>query len=184
MANNIKRSGSAVYGSLAYDFTDASYLDSEATYTNQQVVIPAPPVIEEDTRAKAGVRAETTQSVSPTAIIGFACAAVLLVFMLMSHVQLTEVTNEAIELENSLTELQTEQTRLLIRYEEAFNLTEVEDYAIDVLSMSKPRSDQIIYIDSSVPDKAVVIQPDDSKKNLGDRIVDALYSVSEYFGNN
>lgn len=169
----------SIYGNLAYDFTDTAYLNNDTTYTNQQVVIPAPRVVNEKTRTK--VRVVSAQSISPVAIIGFACAAVLLIFMLMSHIQLTEVTNEAVDLENSLSELKTEQNRLLIKYEEAFNLTEVENYAIDQLGMIRPRNDQITYIDSTVPDKAVVISPDDTKKSLGDRIIDALSSLSDYF---
>lgn len=183
MAQEITFINMPVNGSLAYDFTNtAAFPEREwgrVREEERKVVIPAPPETEERTQALPRVR--TRQSVAPGALIGFACAAVLLVFSLMARIQLTAVTNDAVALESSLAELETEQARLLIAYESAFNLAEIEGYATSVLGMQRPREEQVIYLNSSVPDKAVVLGPDEQKGGLLDRIYGMLEFIGEYF---
>ena len=76
-----------------------------------------------------------------------------------------------------------QQTRLRIDYESAFNLTEIEDYAIHELGMQKPRSDQLYYISSSdAADTAVVLDQTAAEPlSLADRFGDFLTSIVEYF---
>ena len=74
------------------------------------------------------------------AVLGFAIAAVLLVISLVARVQLSQASAQVSALEDQYTQLQEQQTRLRIDYESAFNLTEIEDYAIHELGMQKPRS--------------------------------------------
>ena len=80
-------------------------------------------------------------------------------------------------------ELQEQQTRLRIDYESAFNLTEIEDYAIHELGMQKPRSDQLYYISSSdAADTAVVLDQSAAEPlSLADRLGDFFSSILEYF---
>lgn len=145
----------------------------------QKVVIPAPPVVEEQTKTRVGVK--NSQALSPVAVIGLLCSAVLLVFMLMARIQFTKVSDEAVALEQQLSDLNVEQTRLLINYESVFNMTEIEDYATSVLGMQRPRNEQIYYLNSSIPDKAVIIEENDNKKSPTDRFLDLLASIGEYF---
>ena len=166
-----------IYGSLAYDignvdFTEQLPLDREE--------VSAPPQTSEKTVTKKA--AHTAQAIAPVSIIGFVCAAILMVFMLMSYIRLTELSNESAELESQLSELEVEQTRLLIDYESAFNMTEIEEYATTVLGMQKPRSDQVFYIDGSAPDKAEIIQEETENSGLLGKIDDLLESLGEYFG--
>ena len=84
-------------------------------------------------------------------------------------------------LETRLQELKTEQTKLRIRYESAFNLAEIEEYASSELGMQKPNANQIAYIDTSAPDKAVVIE-DGSETGFVDRVSDFLSGLGAYFG--
>lgn len=72
------------------------------------------------------------------AVLGFAIAAVLIVFSLVARVQLSQASAQVSALEDQYAELQEQQTRLRIDYESAFNLTEIEDYAIHELGMQKP----------------------------------------------
>ena len=147
---------------------------------DQQVIIPAAPRIRE--QAAAAAKVKSTQSVSALAIIGYACAAVLLIFTLMAKIQLTEVTDTSAQLEEKLSDLKVAQNRLLINYEKAFNLTEIEEYATKQLGMQRPRDEQVFYLESTVPDKAVILKgEDEDKTSLGDRIFDALASIAEYF---
>lgn len=145
----------------------------------RKVVIPAPPVVREQTATRAKVRYE--QAVSPVSIIGLACAAVLLVFTLMAKIQYTTVADQTVALESQLEELNVERTRLQIQYESVFNMTEIEEYATSVLGMQRPRDEQVYYINSSVPDKAVIIESTKEKEGLLDRINDLLKSIGEYF---
>ncbi|NLT64862.1 MAG: cell division protein FtsL [Clostridiales bacterium] len=183
MASSVKnpRYGAGVtYGSLAYDYNkSARYHEKMDRPVERQIIIPAPPKIREE--ASAAARADTKQSVAPLAIIGYICAAILIVFSLMAKIQLTAVTDQSASFEQQLSELRVAQNRLLIDYEKAFNLTEIEEYASRELGMHRPRDEQVFYFDSAVPDKAVIIDGKDAKGGFGDRIMDALSSIAEYF---
>jgi len=170
----------ATYGSLAYDVNRPErYRERLDRPVDRQIIIPAAPKIREEVASAARVR--TIQGISPLAIIGYLCAAILVVFTLMAKVQLTEVTDASANLEQQLNELSVSQNRLLINYEKAFNMTEIEEYATSQLGMQRPRDEQVFYLDSAVPDKAVIIDEKDTKDGFGDRIMDALSSIAEYF---
>ena len=47
--------------------------------------------------------------------------------------------------------------------------------------MQRPRDEQVYYLDNNVPDKAVVMNTKPDKDSLGERIINALKSVGEYF---
>ena len=123
------------------------------------------------------------QAIAPMAVLGFAIAAVLIVISLIARVQLSQASAEVSTLEDQYTELQEQQTRLRIEYESAFNLTEIEDYAIHELGMQKPRSDQLYYISSSdATDTAVVLDQNAAEPlSLADRLGDFFSSIVEYF---
>ena len=123
------------------------------------------------------------QAIAPLAVLGFAIAAVLIVISLVARVQLSQASAEVSALEDQYAELQEQQTRLRIDYESAFNLTEIEDYAIHELGMQKPRSDQLYYISSSdAADTAVVLDQNAAEPlSLADRLGDFFSSILEYF---
>lgn len=171
---------SATYGSLAYDYGKTVRTQGRIERpVDRQIIIPAAPRIREEAAVSAEVK--TRQSVAPMAVVGYICAAVLVVFSLMAKVQLTEITDHAASLEQQLEDLKVSQNRLLIEYEKAFNMTEIEEYATSKLGMQRPRDEQIFYLDSTVPDKAVIF--DNKKKDDGfsSRIKNALSFISEYF---
>lgn len=170
----------ATYGSLAYDFNKAArYHERLDRPVDRQIIIPAAPKIRDE--AAVAARVKTNQAISPLAIIGYVCAAILVVFSLMAKVQLTTVTDESANLEVQLTDLDVAQNRLLIDYEKAFNMTEIEEYASSKLGMQRPREEQVFYLDSTVPDKAVIIDSQETENGFGDRFMDALSSIAEYF---
>lgn len=84
------------------------------------------------------------------------------------------------ELSEQLAELEMQQAKLKIAYESAFNLNEIETYALAELGMQKPTADQIYYIDTSSPDKAVVVQQS-ANDTLFDRVADFLSELGSYF---
>lgn len=166
-------------GSLAYDFNNpALYPDYDQEFT-----APAP---ERRTVPKAKPKTRAVprgkQSIAPFSIVGFACAAVLLVFALMAQIQLTTVSEDTVVLQSRLEELQLEEAKLKIAYESAFNLTEIEDYAVNVLGMQKPRSDQIFHIDGSAPDKAVIHTGESEEGGFTERVAGLLAGIGELIG--
>ena len=169
----------AVYGSLAYDF------DNPELY-REEYSVPAPeqtaPQTQEraKTAARPGAHARSRQAVYPLAILGILVSAVLFVIAIMAQIQLFDISSKTVELEGRLKELKTEQTRLQIAYEGAFNLTEIEQYAISNLGMQKPSADQIFYIDTSSPDRAVIINQASNDGFFG-RVSDFLSGIGAYF---
>lgn len=169
----------AVYGSLAYDFDNPELYPEEYSSPLERT---APPQTREKTAAKPRVHthARAKQGVSPTAILGMLAAAVLFVIAIMAQIQLFDISSQSVELQSRLSELETEQTKLQIAYESAFNLTEIEEYAITELGMQKPSANQIYYIDTSSPDRAVVVQ-DRSDDSFVNRVSDFLSGIGAYF---
>lgn len=168
--------GNAVNGSLAYDLSRPA---AEEYLYSAPVDIPAAPrTVEEVVPETVAV---PKQAISPLAVLGFALAAVLLALSLMARAQLSTASEAVSELESQVATLQEEQDKLLIGYESAFNLTEIEDYAINELGMQKPRSDQLYYVNSTAQDKAVILAEDAEHVGLADRFGDFISSLVEYF---
>lgn len=179
-SSKVKYGQNSVYGSLAYDF------DNPALYPDVEYGRPlertAPPRTEEAAQQRTGgkAHARAKQSVSLFSIAGVLTAAVIFVVAMMAQVQLLDVTNTSVELQQQLDELQTEQTKLKIKYESVFNLTEIEEYATAKLGMQKPSADQVYYIDTSSPDKAVVVGAQE-ESGFVDRVSDFIFGLGEYF---
>ncbi|MBR4157473.1 MAG: cell division protein FtsL [Oscillospiraceae bacterium] len=182
MAENTRRYGqSAVYGSLAYDFNNPA-LNPEYTEEEQwQVMHRTDNPVAEETQAAELAVAGNRQALAPVSVLGILAAAVMIVVMLLAQARLTAVCNDAVRLTNRINQLQTEQARLRIAFESAFNLTEIEDYAVSELGMQKPRNDQIFSINSRTQDKVEIFTPD-SSGSLLDRVTEFTGSVKEYLG--
>lgn len=170
----------AVYGSLAYDF------DNPELYAGEEYSRPIPaakPRTQTQTRVRTRARAavHARQSIAPLSIVGFFAAAFLFVIAITAQIQLFDISAESVELNSQLAALEEEQAKLRIAYESAFNLAEIEDYATGELGMQKPSNDQVFYIDTSAPDKAVVIA-ESGNDSFADRTADFFSSIRAYFG--
>lgn len=173
---------SAVFGSLAYDFNNPELYRDEYSAAPERVARPKPQTQTQTrvhTRAKTAAR--TRQSIAPASIAGVLVAAFLFVIAIMAQAQLVGISAESVSLQNELAALEDTQTKLKIRYESAFNMSDIEDYATESLGMQKPRADQIYYIDTSAPDKAVVIAESEST-GFADRVSDFFSGFTAYFG--
>lgn len=168
----------AVYGSLAYDFNNPELYREEYTTAQQK----ARPQTQTQTRVRTRARTavHTRQSIAPLSLVGMLAAAFLLVIAILAQAQMVGISSKSVTLRSELSQLEEEQAKLRIAYESAFNMAEIEDYAIHSLGMQKPRADQIFYIDTSSPDKAVVIAGGESV-GFVDRVSDYLSGVVEYF---
>ena len=159
-----KRNTARMDGNAAYD------LRSNAA---EEYLYSAPVDLPHAPRTTEAVVPESVptpkQAIAPLAVLGFAIDA--------------QASAEVSTLEDQYAELQEQQTRLRIDYESAFNLTEIEDYAIHELGMQKPRSDQLYYISNSdAADTAVVLDQSAAEPlSLADRLGDFFSSILEYF---
>jgi cell division protein FtsB len=158
----------AVYGNLAYA--------PELTYEEApEYELPAP---REKVRTAAAPR---TRIISAFSVLGFACAAVLMVMVLLSYVRLAEISVTTTQLENQLVELSKEEKALTVEYEKAFNLAAVEDYAVHKLGMVKPSDSQIKTISMKYGDKAEVLSDSGIKGGAVSRAAEFLSSLLTYF---
>ena len=168
----------AVYGSLAYDF------DNPAIYGDEYAA-PQDPAAKPKTKAAPRIRtraraaARTRQSIAPLSIAGFLVAALLFTVSIAAQIELFAVSSESVELTEQLNTLNQDQDKLRIAYESAFNLSEIEAYATGTLGMQKPSADQILYIDTSAPDRAVVIS--DGGETFVKRVADYVAQIRAYF---
>lgn len=176
----MKYGQNAVRGSLAYDFNNPE-LYPEVEYGSFPRQRQQERVEERSVpRQRTAVHTRSKQGIAPGAVLGMMIAAALFVVAIMAQVQLMDVSAQSVKLQNQLEELEVQQARLKIAYESAFNLHEIESYALAELGMQKPTADQIYYIDTSSPDKAVVIRQD-AGDTLFDRVADFLSELGSYF---
>ena len=173
----------AVYGSLAYDFNHPELYQDEYGAAPERVARPTPRT-QTQTRTKVHTRAKTAvhtrQSIAPMSVVGVAVAAFLFVIAIMAQAQLVGISAESVSLQNELTQLEEQQAKLRIRYESAFNMSDIEEYATKSIGMQKPHADQIFYIDTSAPDKAVVIA-DSGETGFVDKVSDFISGFGAYF---
>ena len=170
----------AVFGSLAYDFDNPELYREE--YTTAQP--KARPRTQTQTKTRVHTRARTAvhskQSIAPASVLGMLVAAFLVVVAILAQAQMVGISAKSVTLQQELAQLEEQQAKLRIAYESAFNMAEIEDYAIHSLGMQKPQADQVFYIDTSSPDKAVVIAGSESV-GFVDRVSDFLSGIAEYF---
>jgi len=171
---------SPVYGNTAREFgampqpAYERYAEPELLYPPRY--IPAPGRTEEEVITDV----RTKQAISPFTVIGSLIVGLLLVFSLLAQTRLNAVADDSAKFQRQIRTLETDRTRLLIEYECAFNFSEIEAYAINTLGMQKPTEGQIHYLQMSVPDKAVILNPSENQGSLIDRVSDTLASLGEY----
>ena len=112
--------------------------------------------------AHPGVRAkeaaaQRTPLVSVFAVFGTVFVGILMVIVVLAQIRYSEIADETARLNAQLGELQEQERRLGIMFENAIDMTEVERYARDTLGMSKPDADQVIVIRSRLVDTAEII---------------------------
>ena len=161
----------AVYGNVAYDMNALP----EREYKEQS---------QENRRAKAKSYAvkKPQQGISLFAVGGFVLFAVLMVYVLLARVQLTQISDETAKIESKIAELSEEEARLKIEYESTFNLTEIEKYATKKLGMVRQSSDSVTFLEMTNVDRAEILVPDESDGNgFFSGFKDFLSSLLEYF---
>lgn len=171
-----KYGSDAVYGSLAYDFNNPELYRNEDGITAPRVR----PQSQTKVQTRARTVARTKQSLAPASIAGILIAAFLFAITIMAQSKLVSISSEAVSLQQELNQLEERKAKLKISYESAFNMADIEEYAIKSLGMQKPKADQIYYIDTSATDRAVVFAQD---VNTGfvDKVSDFILGIVDCF---
>ena len=121
-------------------------------------------------------------AIAPLAVIGIIAAAVLLLMVVYSYVQLYEATDRAGELSKQLASTQADTAKLRSTYESRIDLAAIEARARE-LGMTQPSLRQTVYLNIAGADHAEVLQVDD--RNYAEKAWDAVSGsfrgVVEYF---
>ena len=140
------------YGNLAYAQPAARPLERGGS----EVLRPQPKVRPKEralTRPK--VRVREAGQISLFAVAGFVAVGVFAVLLMLSTVQLTMVSDEVVFLREELSDLQSEEAKLMAQYELAFDPSTIEEKVTADGSMVKPQAGQIYTLDLSEADNVV-----------------------------
>lgn len=179
-------SRSAVSGSNAYDFSRIR----EYAYEHERIPGAKPirqPAVKAEPKpaarpaAKTAPRMQKSYGISLFAITGFIVVAVMMVFVLLAHIRYNDITSETVRLQARLDELTEQERKLKIEYEKAFDVNNVEQYATNVLGMSKPDDSQVCIVQTTVYDKAVVVSQEKDETLKPESMVAFLASLVSYF---
>ena len=142
-------------GSAAYD---ADAVETYYTYSPERLAEEeetkrlAEQKREEERRKQLRARRIST-ALSLTAA---AVAVVLLVLNLLSYAMLLEISEATSTAQARYATLAEENTELLVKYDQTFNMNEIEEYAVGVLGMTRPTSGQKIKVQAIGEDRVVL----------------------------
>ena len=140
------------YGNLAYAEPAVRPLERGGS----EVLRPQPKVrTRERAAVRPKVRVREAGQISVFAVVGFLAVGVFAVLLMLSTVQLTRVSDEMISLKSQLSNLQSEEKKLMAQYELAYDLSTIEQKVTSDGSMVKPQSSQIYTLDLSEEDSVV-----------------------------
>ncbi len=161
----------AAPGSNAYEGSAARRLEGQVRTRPQ--VRPRERVV-----ARPRVRVREAGRVSVFAVVGFAAVALCAVLLMFGYVQLSQISDQVVELENQITTLKSEEAQLRVQYELAYDLSAIEAAVTADGSMVRPEESQIIYVDLSAPDSVELF----GETETGTGFVSLLASVKDIFG--
>ena len=176
MANNKYRdypydkyASDMIYGNVAYDLNSLPREQEKPQPKKKRQV-----------KTKTYDVAKPNQGVSLFAIVGFGLFAVMMIFVLLARLQLTQITDEAARLEIRIQELSKAEARLKVDYESTFNLTEIEEYATKQLGMVR-NSDNVNFFQATNIDRAEIFETEKNTSNFFEVFKNFISSLLEYF---
>ena len=113
----------------------------------------------------------------------FACITILAVtavYILFCQMQLTELTTQVSQKNDTLSELTAENVSLTTRQMSSVNLDEVEEYAVNTLGMVKMDNSQIEYVSLTNPDTVTVADSGVSLDALFSGLARSFSAIVEY----
>lgn len=164
-----------VGGSLAYDL-DWAVRERELQHAGE-----APAREKAAVHPKPVIQIRERLTVSPMAVLSVAVVVVLAVLVLMSYVQLTSLSAETVQLRSQLEELERKNVLLTAEYGQMFDMASVKE-AAEAAGMGKPSSSQIVRLELSDGDTAVVYQQENPGlfRRLLASLHGGIYAIVEY----
>ena len=107
---------------------------------------------------KAPARRKRTAArprVNPISLALAALAAVMAAALIYSYMRLTVLNDQIAQVRTELTEVSNEGVLLKTQYESRYDLTQIEDYAVKELGMTKMDRSQVEYVEIGNPDTIV-----------------------------
>jgi len=130
-------------------------------------------------KIKAAADKKTAPGISVFAVLGTLFVAILMVFVVLAQINFNETAGETARLGVHLSELTERHRALELMFESAIDIKEVERFARDELGMSRPDTGQIVIINTSPRDNAMVISSNEVRGVQGFGLF--LKSLTEYF---
>ncbi len=182
MAADMRYAASGMYGSAAYDLNRYGNTAVQEEYELPQEETREDELRQEKLRHRSEAirEARRVQSVSVAAVLGFLVVGVLVVLIMLSYIKLTEISGEINTLEGTLSEIETEQTKLKVEYESVFNLTEIKAYATNVLGMTKLTDSNTTVVTVQREDKAEILSDNSSGTGIIETAKEFISSLMEY----
>ena len=136
--------------------------------------------VEPQTRERAAARVH--MRLSPVALFVYLCSAALLLMVVYGYMTMSTLNADINGMTNELNRLKAEESKMAVPYGKAVDTAEMEAYALNVLGMVRPGSENIVYIDLAGEDHGVVYPVEskwDSVKNSFGGFFD---KVAYFFG--
>lgn len=163
MANQRRTRRYETFGSLAYqpEYQRGSAAPARRAHEPERVQRPR---VQPRTRTAARPQAEvrTQSAVAPFAIIGFVAVALCALLLVMTSAQLAMTNDEIVKLNDTLSDLHSEEKALTAQYELAYDLNAIEEELISSGAMVRASSGQTIYLDMSEGDHVVYYEAAES----------------------
>lgn len=109
-------------------------------------------------RAQARAAARVVQKPSNMIMLGFLCAAGLLVVLLFCYVQMNTISRSIVSMKKDINQLEIEHVSLMTQYEQTFDLSVVKEAALEA-GMIQPGDSQVYYINLPGEDQATAHHP-------------------------
>ena len=177
-----------VNGNLAHDVRrrewepeHSGHLDFEEHYQHrQQQESQADKQARQRQQRRAAVR--QAQPIPLAAVLCCGVIACLAVLVIACHVKVNAISNDIVAMKRQIEVLEQEQVALRTHYEQAFDLTGVEENA-EATGMTQPSEGQVFYINLPGQDQTVVYQQtgDGVLGRTFHTVVQYIRSVLEYF---
>jgi hypothetical protein len=167
------------YGSLAYDFDAVPAQEPEIEEPSRDPH-ERHPRTRDNAKVSIGTAARPRAAVSPFAVLGTVMVFALLFMVVASFMKLSELSAQYNDYADTLEQLNAEGERLKIQYEGAFDLDEVERYAMTELGMIKADGDQITYVRRAAGDQAIILA-ETEKRSLATTLQTMIDEFLEYF---
>lgn len=118
---------------------------------------------------------------APMAMAAIFAVALVVILTLVSYAKLVMINDQVVDLRGQLSQLQTEETRLMAQYELAYDLQEIEAKMLASGQMTKVQDWQTYTLELSEPDGVEYYK----ESNLGETIIslakEVVSAVKEYF---